>query len=147
LFTSCNKNEIQQGITATKDQFHSVLRMNMNNIGTNFEVQFDIPVREAEKSLDPVIIEAKKYLYSKGFTVQEIQEMIAIEGATEYDLIPLVIFLQETEFPQNENPFFQCAAVVIGADVIGVPSPSKTAIKQTFSASVSKASGPVAAAC
>ncbi|MDR0438304.1 MAG: hypothetical protein LBH22_08410, partial [Bacteroidales bacterium] len=34
LFTSCNKNEIQQGIAATKDQFHSVLRMNMNNVGS-----------------------------------------------------------------------------------------------------------------
>ncbi|MCL2683484.1 MAG: hypothetical protein FWE63_08430 [Bacteroidales bacterium] len=207
LFTSCNKNEIQQGVTTSKDQFHSVLRMNMNNVGavpiggggsknsplgelqtiyldipeltpeilekiehansigsisdlivnsgailefTNFgknvKVQFDIPVKEAEKSLDPMIVEAKKYLYSKGFSEQELQTMIATEEATEYDLIPLVIFLQETEFSQNENPFFQCAEVVIGADIIGVPSPSKTAINQMFSASVSKASGPVAAA-
>jgi len=207
LFVSCNKNEIQQGITTSKDQFHSVLRMNMNNVGavpiggggsknspsgefqtiyldfpeitpeiqakindvnsirsisdlivnsdailefTNFgkntKVQFDIPVKETEKSLDPMIVEAKKYLYSKGFSEQEIQTMIVEEGATEYDLIPLVIFLQETEFSQNENPFFPCAELVIGASVAWVPAPSKSAIKQTFGVSVSKSSGSVSAA-
>ncbi|MDR0438192.1 MAG: hypothetical protein LBH22_07830 [Bacteroidales bacterium] len=204
MFQSCNKSENFQGIAKSKDNFHSVLRANMNNVGsvptgnnsknpsgefqtiyldfpemtpeiqakidqvnsirsisdlivsegailefTNFgkntKVQFDIPVREAEKSLDPMIVEAKKYLYSKGFSEQELQTMIATEEATEYDLIPLVIFLQETEFSQNENPFFPCAAVVIGANA-PISAPSKTAIKQTFSVSVAESSGAVASA-
>ncbi|MCL2683525.1 MAG: hypothetical protein FWE63_08645 [Bacteroidales bacterium] len=205
MFQSCNKSENFQGIAKPKDSFHSVLRANMNNVGsvptgsnsknpsgefqtiyldfpeitpeiqnkiddvnsirsisdlivsegailefTNFgknvKVQFDIPVKEAEKSLDPMIVEAKKYLYSKGFSEQELQTMIATEEATEYDLIPLVIFLQETAFSQNENPFFHCAAVVIGANAPLVSAPSKTAIKQTFSVSVAESSGAVASA-
>jgi len=207
LFNSCNKNEAIQEIIGSPNQFHSVLRASMDNVGAvpvgggssrapgqpgvpsgeiqtiyldiqditpeirakienvnsirsiseliirygailefsniggNMEVQFDIPVKHAKSSLSPIVAEAKKYLQSKGFSAKEIQEMIVEGGATEYDLIPLVIFLQEAEFSPSENPFFNCAAVMVGADYSG--SLSKKAIKQTFSTSVSKKSGAV----
>ena len=211
LFNSCNKNEVKQEIIQSQDQFHSVLRMNMGNVGSipvgiggpsgapgqygtmsfgefqtiyldiqnitpdvqarienvsslrdiselvvnygaivelanvnqNFEIQFDIPVEDAKRSLELMVKEAKRYLLYRGFTEREIYEMIVKGGATEYDLVPLVIFLQEAAF-SGDNPFMGCAAAAIGVNAVGGRL-SRTAIEQVFNASVSRVSGPVAA--
>ncbi len=52
---------------------------------------------KAKQTLMPLISECKKYLYSKGFSEKDIQEMIASENASEADLIALVITCSELE--------------------------------------------------
>jgi hypothetical protein len=116
--------------------------LQQTNENGNLKVQFDIPVQEAQRSLNPIISEAEKYLKSKGFLEQELKNMIAENGATEYDLIPLVIILQEKE---NPGMFANCATVAIGKDV-KVLNLSKTTINETFSILTSKISGVVGSA-
>jgi len=212
LFNSCKKSEIKQEIIESQDQFHSVLRMNMGNVGSipvgiggpsgapgqygttsfgefqtiyldiqnitpdvqakienvsslqdiselvvnygaivefanenaNSDTRFNIRVQEARASLAPMVMEAKRYLLYRGFTEREIYEMIVVQGATEYDLVPLVIFLQEAAFV-GDNPFMGCAAAAIGVDAVGGRL-SRVAIEQIFNTSVSRVSGPVSAA-
>ena len=106
-----------------------------------FDVQFYIPVEATQRSLSPVVTEAKNYLRSIGFTTNEIHEMVATENATVYDLVPLVVLLQEARFA--DNPFMNCAVNAIGVEVSSL---SRTAIEQAFVTSVEKGSGAVASA-
>jgi len=212
LFTSCERVELPNEIAGTQEQFHTTLRMNMDNVGdipigggnrsgllqatsmqagefqtiyldiqnitpdvqkridnvstlrdisqlvvdygalvetsnenANLDIQFFVPVREAQRSLDPMVAEAKNYLQSRGFTSNEIQEMVARENATVYDLIPLVIFLQESAFV--DNPFANCARVATGVELTAATRvSSRTAIEQVFEQSVSLNYGAVMSA-
>ena len=95
-------------------------------------------------SLEPSVIEARNYLQTKGFTSQEIDQMIIDENGTEQDLVALVMSMTEIENNQEQGPglpvnitsissiFFNtanaqsltageigtCAAVAIGADIL-----------------------------
>ncbi len=64
---------------------------------TNTDYPLSLPLETITNSLAPLIIESKEYLYSKGFTEQDIQQMIAEEGAAEIDLIPFVMALTSVE--------------------------------------------------
>jgi len=210
LFTSCERVDMPNEIAGTQEQFHTTLRMNMDNVGdipigggnrsgllqatsmqagelqtiyldiqnitpdvqelidnvstlrdiselvvnygavvesanenSNRDVQFSIPVREAQRSLEPMVEEAINYLRSRGFSGRDIENLLERTGATRYDLVPLVIFLQESAFA--DNPFANCATMATGVELTARVS-SRTAIEQVFEASVSLNSGAVMSA-
>lgn len=60
---------------------------------------------KAIETLTPLISECKKYLYTKGFSEKDIQEMIKENGVTEADIVPFVMAL--TEIEDNKNASFQ----------------------------------------
>ncbi|MDR1517030.1 MAG: hypothetical protein LBS52_02840 [Dysgonamonadaceae bacterium] len=56
--------------------------------------------QQLRESLTPMLMNAKQWLYAKGFTEADIQEMIAENDADEIDLIPFVMLLSEAELSQ-----------------------------------------------
>ncbi|MPM46608.1 hypothetical protein SDC9_93313 [bioreactor metagenome] len=134
---------------------------------TNLYYQLDVPIQSVSNSINPLILDAKEYLYNKGLTEQDIQEMIVNEGGTEEDLIPYVMTLSHIEnnqsiannfsffFTNNAyamNEYVRCAMVAIGADVLmnlgssAASSWSKFAIKKAFGAVAKRALGPIGVA-
>lgn len=67
----------------------------------NTDYQINVPVETIVSSLNPLVQESKEYLYTKGFTEQDIQQMIAEENAEEVDLIPFVMALTHAENTQS----------------------------------------------
>lgn len=78
-----------------------------DNITENQELlgTYQISVQEAQTSLQPTLIEAKNYLYAKGLTDLDIQNLLAADAEgpamSESDLIPLVMQLIAEE--QNQG--------------------------------------------
>ena len=64
--------------------------------------KYKIEVSEVKiiQSLNPMVQESKKYLYTRGFSEREIQDMIIENNAVETDLIPLVMKLTEADLSQ-----------------------------------------------
>ena len=103
---------------------------------TNSNYQLNVSVDAVTNSLNPLIIQAKNYLYTKGFTEQSIQNMLIEQNGKEEDLIPFVMSLTHIEnggqFANNynipfvnfayakldANDYIRCAGVAIGADVL-----------------------------
>lgn len=96
---------------------------------------YEIPVQEAQQSLQPTLIEAKNYLFSKGLTDSDIQDFLSADSdgpaMSESDLIPAVMMLIAEEERSSSlahvnftNPFITSAyASQIGecaGDALGV---------------------------
>lgn len=139
---------------------------------TNEMYPIDIPIESVTTSLQPLISEAKQYLYSKGFTDNDIQSMIIENEGSEEDLVPLVMSLTNIENNQQNvahsfpNLFMnsayakeitwsevgQCAMVAIGADILyalqGSTASSWTipAMKKAFGAVAKRMLGPIGVA-
>lgn len=93
-------------------------------------------------SLEDMINDSKNYLYGKGFTEEDIQEMLEENDADETSLIPFVLGLSVVEAQQSEeesnnelslsslipctkvhagitqNPVINCAIEAIGLDLV-----------------------------
>lgn len=126
----------------------------------------EIDEEEAIATLTPLVAEARTYLETKEFTQDEIDQMIEEVGGTEYDLVLLVMVMQEIEnLPQDsDEPENQeeegltaeeigtCALIAIGADVLwalggsNASSWSKAAIKKAFKTAAKKFLGPIGVA-
>ena len=140
---------------------------------TNSGNQINLPIETIRTSLNPLIQESKQYLYAKGFTEQDIQQMIKDENAEETDLVPFVIALSEIESSQmvavTNNyskllPFNSayaklqwsdvgtCAMKAIGADILAGLYQSSASVwsvavlKKAFGTVAKKMVGPVGAA-
>ena len=130
----------------------------------NVDYQINVPIHSVEFSLQPMVTEAKQYLYTKGFTEWEIQDMIATEGGTEYDLIGLVMVISDTEnnpsFASNypnlflfmntayAGSFAECAWRALGftggaAAYNNMVGWTKAAIKSAFKAIARQVLGPI----
>lgn len=105
-------------------------------------ISYYIDESEVQTALIPTVQAAKSYLYTKGFTEQEITTMIIEENGQLEDLIPLAMLMANYENSQNSTAlnyklsFFtsayaqeglgglgwqdyaQCASIAIGADLI-----------------------------
>lgn len=64
---------------------------------TNSNYQVNLPLEVIEESLNPLVQQSKEFLYTKGFTEQDIQQMIEEENGVETDLIPLVMTITQAE--------------------------------------------------
>jgi hypothetical protein len=112
----------------------AVIQAEPIGIGDNVNYAIDISVKEVTEALDPLVLEAKQYLYSKGFTDRSIQDMINEHNGTEHDLVAYVMTLTNIENNQNMlaqsnlnlfvnqtyamNQYVRCALIAIGADVL-----------------------------
>lgn len=136
------------------------------------DYQINVPVEAVINSLQPMISESKQYLHAKGFTEQDIQEMLIQEQGIETDLIPFVMELNRLESqeavalnkypnyfitssnarPLTSNDFIRCGIVAIGADFLyGLGgSTAKTwtvsAMKKAFGAVAKRMMGPIGVA-
>lgn len=139
---------IDEGILATPTiQTISSIIQNNNAIiqytqGNN-SYQFGYSPNVINSNLVPLVEEAKLYLIDKGFTRDEITEMLNEEGVSEIELIPYVMILSSYEdgasYASNRiekfdfsklffteaiagdltrNDYIRCAIVAIGADAI-----------------------------
>jgi|HigsolmetaAR202D_1030399.scaffolds.fasta_scaffold16081_1 hypothetical protein len=141
-------------------------------ITNNTSYQVNVPVEAVINSLQPMISESKQYLYAKGFTEQDIQQMLVEEQGIETDLIPFVMELTRLESEQavasnnylnyfitstharalTNNDFIRCGIVAIGADFIyglsGSMASSWTvsAMKKAFGAVAKRMLGPIGVA-
>lgn len=76
----------------------------LENYGTHdFILQMDN--EEAADAVRPMIEVSKNFLHDKGFSDEEIQQMLHENNACESDLISFVIALAGTEEGENSNPF------------------------------------------
>lgn len=82
----------------------NVLTNNGVSIDDSVNNEADLTIQVAEEpirlALQPLVVEAKNYLYSKGITNQQIMDMIQEENAEEIDLIPFVKVLTAIELTQ-----------------------------------------------
>lgn len=134
----------------------------------NLKYQINLPVETIKKNLNPLVQESKQYLYSKGFTERDIQQMIAEENAVETDLVPLVMIITQAEskqliarnylnlFPINSASakvtwaeVGACAIEAVGADILFSFEQStatvwtKAVIKKAFKTVAKRMLGPI----
>jgi len=139
--------------------------ISLENDGT-FEDSLLISEEESLEALNPLIQDSKKYLYGKGFTESEIQEMLAENNVDESALVPFVLILMEGEEYQLNNNIQplsrqvnidwgrvgKCAMEAVGADLIysfnqsATKTWSKVILKKTFKTVASRVLGPVGVA-
>lgn len=69
------------------------------------------------EGINPMIQSSKEYLYSRGFSEQEIQDMIQENNATESDLIPFVLKWSEASLSESSTttPVSQFKTKCLGA--------------------------------
>lgn len=56
-----------------------------------------VDTKKVENALDPMVKESKQWLYSRGMSETDIQEMLREEGATESELVPFVLGCMDAE--------------------------------------------------
>jgi hypothetical protein len=130
---------------------------------------FLIPVSQVTNSLNPLIVESKLYLNSRGLTNADIDDMLAEEGGQEVDLIPFATGLAEYEKSGEgligynylnliatsayaARSVSDCIMIALGVDAIwalggsNAKSWSKSAIKKAFGSVAKRFLGPVGVA-
>lgn len=134
---------------------------------TNSEYQLILPITEIENNLTPLILEAKNYLYNKGFNEYDIQEMLLNNNGKEMDLIPFVMALihiesstlNTTNYSEelftsayaklDYNDYIHCAVKAIGIDILmnlgssTASSWSIAAMKKAFGVVAKRMLGPI----
>lgn len=135
--------------------------------GSNPNYYVNVSVEAMEQSLQPLVNDAKQYLYAKGFSQNDIQNMVEVENGKDEDLILLVMNLIEVEqkhtlannyvipfvnYAQAKlywKDYARCAGVAIGADAIwalGTSTASSwtiAALTRAFSAVAKRFLGPI----
>ncbi|HOZ15050.1 MAG TPA: hypothetical protein PLH91_12385 [Tenuifilaceae bacterium] len=163
-----NTNTIQE-LASLIDNDGAILQYAPNP--TNSEYQITLPLETITNSLNPLVQESKQYLYSKGFSEQDIQKMLADEKAPETDLIALVMVVTQSEngllVAQNQLNLFsintananvdwsevgRCGLHALGVDILfsvgmsGATVWSTAAIKTAFKSVAKRMLGPVGVA-
>lgn len=162
--------ESMQGIVDLVHEADAVIQY--ESTPTNSNYQINVPIETIVNSLNPLVQESKQYLYTKGFSEQDIQQMIAEENAEEIDLIPFVMALTRAENTQavarnNYSGFFvnsayaraitwsdagACAVAALLGDFAGFAYGSSAtvwsmaAMKTAFKSIAKKMFGPVGVA-
>ena len=159
-----NTNSIQE-LADLVQRTDAIVQYQPTSTNSNFAL--DVPVETVSNSLSPLVQESKQYLYSRGFTEQEIQQMIAENNATEADLIPLVMSIISLEPPPIAHNYLalypintayanmtwsevgRCAIHAIGVDILfSLGSSTATvwtvaAIKTAFKTVAKRMLGPI----
>lgn len=79
----------------------AVLQYQPNN--ENIKYKIEVSKASIMNGINPMIKTAKEYLYSRGFSEEEIQMMIEENNAQESDLIPFVLKLSEASISEESN--------------------------------------------
>lgn len=136
---------------------------------TNSTYTLAIDTNAVVNSLTPLVQDSKEFLYSKGMTEQDIQQMLIEENAPESDLVTLAMVIVENEatYPiaRNYSNFFvnsahaltwsevgHCAVHALGIDVLvslgssGATAWTIGAIKTAFKKVAERMMGPIGVA-
>lgn len=116
-----------------------------------------VDTKKVENALDPMVKESKQWLYSRGMSETDIQEMLREEGATESELVPFVLGCMDAEKLQltrstDWKKVGNCALIALGMDFTAFLSTSrsktwgKAALKKVFKSVAQKALGPAGVA-
>ena len=157
----------------------NVTIQSLTNVLTNYRVSLDdsinltsevvihVPEEPIRTALQPLVIEAKNYLLSKGATSQQIADMLQEEGSEEIDLIPFVKVLTAIELNQYTvrniclpflseakalPKFLECGIAALGGDALyalsqsGASSWTSGAMKTAFKSVAKKFLGPIGVA-
>lgn len=162
-----NANSIQ-GLTDLIHEADATVQYEPTPVNSQYELT--VPVQQVISSLNPLVTESKQFLYSRGFTESDIQQMIQEENALETDLIPLVMAVTQAENSQvvarnymNYLPVSSanaltwsevgsCAMEALGADILfslGQSTAtvwSMAAIKTAFKTVAKRMLGPIGVA-
>lgn len=152
---------------------HRLTAAEFTTTNTNNSVYtIQLSKEEVKKTLDPMVEKSKEYLIAKGFTSEEIQQMLLENKADESDLVTLVLLMTNEECKQkqdaeiakeqsNYNFFatpcranvysaaFDCGIEAVGLDIFSgltqsaAKTWSKAIIKRVFKDVAEKALGPV----
>lgn len=156
-----------QELSNLVDVTNAIVQYEPTSENSNNEIM--IQVEAITSSLNPLIEDAKQYLYAKGFSSTDIQDMLVEENGKQEDLIPFVIALTQAENQQiarnysnpfinianakvDGNDYMRCAMVAIGADVLWSLSTSSAAswtvgaMKKAFGAVAKRMLGPIGVA-
>lgn len=116
-----------------------------------------VDTKKVENALDPMVKESKQWLYSRGMSETDIQEMLREEGVTESELVPFVLGCMDAEKLQltrstDWKKVGNCALIALGMDFTAFLSTSrsktwgKAALKKVFKSVAQKALGPAGVA-
>jgi hypothetical protein len=155
----------------TVQNLYTALSMNGVSIDNTLTSSVDLTIQVEQEAirnaLQPLVVEAKNYLYSKGVSEQQIVEMLKEEGSEEIDLIPFVKTLtavEEGQYAVNdiELPlinqvhalphYLECAIEALGFDAIyalghsGASSWSWSTMKSVFKGVAKRFLGPIGVA-
>lgn len=157
-----------QGLTDLIHEADATVQYEPTPVNSQYELT--VPVQQVISSLNPLVTESKQFLYSRGFTESDIQQMIQEENALETDLIPLVMAVTQAENSQvvvrnymNYLPISSanaltwsevgsCAMEALGADILfslGQSTAtvwSMAAIKTAFKTVAKRMLGPIGVA-
>jgi hypothetical protein len=166
-----NKVTSIQQLADLQNATNAVIQYSPTTENSNNELRINIAT--LNNSLSPMILEAKQYLYAKGLSDFDIQNMLLEHKGKDEDLVPFVIALANAEVqPEPEmisrnylQPFFStanaklnandyqmCAIVAIGADVLfslatsGLKTWSRALIMKAFGTVAKRMLGPVGVA-
>ncbi len=134
-------------------------------------ISLQVPTEKLVEKLEPSLQAAKNYLYSRGFSQQELTNMINEENGQEIDLIPFVMALVTIEDDSRTaigfselffnsayagdvtwKDYARCAMVAIGADVLwslggsSAKTWSKSAMRKAFKIVAKRFLGPIGVA-
>lgn len=117
---------------------------------------------ETKQALNPLISSSKQYLYEKGFTEDEIQDMLQENDADESEIVPFVTALIKEEYAQQNfsqntvnnswkeiKPYFRCLVDALGVDAMSALTQSvaknwnKAVLKRVFKIVAKKMYGPI----
>jgi len=158
-----------QQLSDLQNATNAVIQYSPTPENSNNQVQ--VYIDAVVSGLEPMILEAKQYLYAKGLTEQDIQDMILEHNGKREDLVPFVMALTDIEVqPEsvarnylapfastanaklNANDYAMCALVAIGADVLyslgtsGLKTWSKHLIMKAFGTVAKRFMGPIGVA-
>jgi len=158
-----------QQLADLQNSTNAVIQYSPTPENSNNQVQVHIDA--LNNSLIPLINESKQYLYAKGLTEQNIQDMLLEHNGKTEDLIPFVMALTNAEVqPEtfsrnylspfvntanaklNANDYLMCGIVAIGADVLyslgssGLATWSTQLIMRSFAVVAKRFLGPIGVA-
>lgn len=137
-----------------------------DSVSPNADLTIQVPEEPIRTVLQPLVVEAQNYLFTKGITSQQITDMLIEEGAEEIDLIPFVKILSGIEQEQyavrniqfpllngaNAGNFLECGLHALGADAFFALAQSSatvwtwSAMKTAFKSVAKRMLGPIGVA-
>ncbi len=138
-----------------------------DSVNTNADLTIQVASEPILTELQPLVVEAKNYLFAKGITNQQISDMLLEEGAEEIDLIPFVKTLtavEQGQYAVNDISFplineakalphyLECAIEALGFDALyalgasGASSWTWGTMKSVFKSVAKRFLGPIGVA-
>jgi len=160
-------------VVETRESFDTTIDINDTNNSDDCILEIGMPTQSIIDALAPTIQEAKSFLYTKGLTEQDINDMIIEKNGTDEDLIVLAMLIAEDDQLENSTAFNyssifinsaysqdwgeigRCAAYAVGADLLFSIATmdgntgnkwKKKAIKKLFGKIASRMLGPLGVA-